>query len=205
MCGVGLSPLGSTRLILYKAPCPRLWTNLCCMTLALQLRDIMTLFCLSWIWYWGCLGWISIDPLLNQAKITSILQALWQQCNLWTFTRYHFRVQLQRNQSPVHSHVSHTLGTSVPQDRIAFNQPLLLLVCLHLHMKYDFRNHDAMSVVFLRKNFHSNARLAANMGLFLGTFQPWPETDLPSDDPIASLHCDQRAGNLSCSGFLRIN
>ena len=89
----------------------------------------------------------------------------------------------------------------MPQDRIAFNQPLLLLVCLHLHIKYGFRNHDAMSVVFLRKNFHSNARLAANMGLFLGTFQPWPETDLPSDDPIASLHCDQKAGNLSYSGF----
>ena len=31
------------------------------------------------------------------------------------------------------------------------------------------------------------------------------EDVLDSDDPIASLHCDQRAGNLSCSGFLRIN
>ena len=135
---------------------------------------------------------------INPTGIMTEMQLLIPQ---YQYTRYHFRVQLQRNQSPVHSHVSHTLGTSVPQDRIAFNQPLLLLVCLHLHIKYGFRNHDAMSVVFLRKNFHSNARLAANMGLFLGTFQPWPETDLPSDDPIASLHCDQRAGNLSCSGF----
>lgn len=126
--------------------------------------------------------WSSVES-GNNNQSTGIMTEMQLLIPQYQYTRYHFRVQLQRNQSPVHSHVSHTLGTSVPQDRIAFNQPLFLLVCLHLHIKYGFRNHDAMSVVFLRKNFHSNARL----GLFLGTFQPWPETDLPSDDP--SLRC----------------
>ena len=140
MRGVGLSPLGSTRLVLYKASYPRLYTILYCMTLALQLRDIMTIFCLSWIWYWGCRGWISIDPRLNQAMITSILQALWPKCNSWFHSTSIRGIISGFNYKGINplsiSHVSHTLGTSVPQDRIAFNQPLLLLVCLHLHMPH---------------------------------------------------------------------
>jgi hypothetical protein len=33
-----------------------------------------------------------------------------------------------------------------------------------------------------------------------GPFQPWPETDLPSEDPLRFV--DQRAGNLDCSRHL---
>ncbi|EXM34232.1 hypothetical protein FOTG_02644 [Fusarium oxysporum f. sp. vasinfectum 25433] len=33
-----------------------------------------------------------------------------------------------------------------------------------------------------------------------GPFQPWPETDLPSEDPLHFV--DQRAGNLGCSRHL---
>lgn len=33
-----------------------------------------------------------------------------------------------------------------------------------------------------------------------GPFQPWPETDLPSEDPLRFV--DQRAGNLGCSRHL---